>query len=331
MFKKLIAPDTEVEIKKHWKYTDKVYVSILCPCFNQEDYIRDTIESFLAQESEYRFEIIVHDDASSDSTAQILKSYQARFPTIVKLILQTENQYSQGKLIFVLAANYAQGEFLALCEGDDYWLDPKKIQKQVVCLLSDQSISLVHTGALDFIQNTNNYSVSVVPSSINTTSSLFNRNQIRTLTTMFPKKFFDEFFTINYNEATKWLLGDWPLWIYLSVQGKIVLIPDVTSVYRILSDSASHFTCKLKKERFVNSTLNMRLYMYEKYCRSPSVLNQIYESYAKDCLVNGIDYPKMHIDKLGLQYRVFLFLDKLGITSAVLKFRTRMRRFLSAC
>lgn len=331
MIRKLIAPYSEADIIKHWKYTDKVYVSIICTCFNQESYIRETIESFLAQESEYKFEIIIHDDASTDNTSNILEYYQTRFPSIIKLLLQSENQYSQRKLILLITANHAQGEYLALCEGDDYWLDPKKIQKQVVCLLSDKSISLVHTGTLDYIQKTDNYSVSVVPSSNITTTSLFNRNQIRTLTTVFPKKYFDDFFKFNHREATQWLLGDWPLWLYLSTLGRIVLIPDITSVYRILSDSASHFTCKQKKERFINSTLDMRLYMYEKYSRNPSDINMIYESYAKDCIVNGIDYPKMHIDKLGLLYRVFLFLDKFGITSVVLKFRTRMRRFLSAC
>ncbi|BBT22110.1 glycosyltransferase family 2 protein [Aeromonas caviae] len=148
MFTKLIAPHSEAEIKKHWKYTDNVYISVLCPCFNQENYIRDAIESFLAQECEYSFEIIVHDDASTDSTPEILKAYQARFPTIIKLVLQTENQYSQGKQISAIAASHAQGEYLALCEGDDFWIDNKKIQKQMDVLNVNQQYNICITKAI---------------------------------------------------------------------------------------------------------------------------------------------------------------------------------------
>ncbi|MCU8040297.1 glycosyltransferase [Shewanella sp. SM69] len=148
LFTKLIAPDSEEEIKQHWKYTDKVYISILCPCFNQEGYICDAIEGFLAQECEYRFEIIIHDDASTDNTPEILKAYQARFPSIIKLVLQTENQYSQGKQISAIVASYAQGEYLALCEGDDFWIDVSKIQKQADTLNRNPKINICITKAI---------------------------------------------------------------------------------------------------------------------------------------------------------------------------------------
>jgi hypothetical protein len=74
--KKLIAPLNEGEIKKHWIYTDRVYISSVCFTFNQKGYIRDTIDSFLAQETIYRFEIIIHDDASTDGTRDVLLEYK---------------------------------------------------------------------------------------------------------------------------------------------------------------------------------------------------------------------------------------------------------------
>ncbi|WP_368193336.1 glycosyltransferase family 2 protein [Aeromonas sp. s8] len=331
MFTKLTAPHSEAEIKKHWKYVDKVYISILCPCFNQENYIRDAIESFLAQECEYRFELIVHDDASTDSTPEILKIYQAKFPTIIKLVLQEENQYSQGKQISAIAASHAQGIYLALCEGDDFWIHSYKIQKQVTYLLADSSLSLVHTGSFDLIENTGEITTSFVPSPINTTKSLFNRNRIRTLTTMFPKKHFDDFYLQNGEEASKWLLGDWPLWIYFSTVGKIAHIPDITSVYRILPNSASNFTNIKKKERFINSTFYMRLYMCKKYSASSSYrsyIDDIYKSYARQCLAHGILFPKEYVDKLGFLYKVLVFSNKIGIVQNFLILRTWLRSCL---
>ena len=91
---KLVAPEREAEITKHWKYTDKVYTSVICITFNQDIYIRDAIDSFLAQVTEYKFEIIIHDDVSTDKTREILKEYQQKYPSIIKLILQETNQFS---------------------------------------------------------------------------------------------------------------------------------------------------------------------------------------------------------------------------------------------
>ena len=127
---KLKAPSSEEEITKYWKYNDKVYVSVICATYNQASYIRDAIESFLAQKTEYRFEIIIHDDASTDGTAGIVREYQKKFPNIINAILQKKNQHSQGKRVTILAAEKAMGEYVAICEGDDYWCDDKKLNYQ---------------------------------------------------------------------------------------------------------------------------------------------------------------------------------------------------------
>ena len=139
---KLIAPSCENEIIKQWRYTDKIYVSVLCITYNQEAYIRDALDSFLAQKTEYKFEIVVHDDASKDNTYKILSQYKQKFPNIVKVIQQNDNQYSKGRKVFPIAAEIAQGMFLALCEGDDFWVDESKIQRQLTKMLSrEENIS----------------------------------------------------------------------------------------------------------------------------------------------------------------------------------------------
>lgn len=109
-----------------------IKVSILCIVYNHEKYIARASQSFIDQKTNFDFEIIVHDDCSTDRSAHIIRNYQSRFPDIIKPIFQNENQYSKGKKILkdFLIPNI-KGEFFAIFEGDDYWIDYNKLQKQV--------------------------------------------------------------------------------------------------------------------------------------------------------------------------------------------------------
>ncbi len=111
--------------------TKDPFVSICCITYNHENYIRDAIEGFIMQETDFPFEILIHDDASTDSTANIIREYEEKYPDIIKPIYQTENQHSQGKRVSKFNWDRARGKYLALCEGDDFWIDPLKLQKQI--------------------------------------------------------------------------------------------------------------------------------------------------------------------------------------------------------
>lgn len=107
-------------------------VTVVCTTYNQEDYIEDALKGFLSQQTSFPFEIIVHDDASTDSTPDIIKAYAREYPSIVKPIFQQVNQYSKGGMIVrdcILPR--CRGKYIASCEGDDYWCDPSKLQKQI--------------------------------------------------------------------------------------------------------------------------------------------------------------------------------------------------------
>ena len=124
---------TEQEILQSWKinYTKPV-VSVCCITFNHENYIEDAIEGFLIQETDFPFEIIIHDDASSDSTARIIEDYATRYPNIIRVILQTENQFSKNfHLPFWNVVSKSCGEYIAICEGDDYWTSKDKLNLQL--------------------------------------------------------------------------------------------------------------------------------------------------------------------------------------------------------
>lgn len=110
---------------------DGIEVSIICNTYNHVDYIRKTLDSFLMQKTTFKFEILIHDDASTDGTCEIIKEYEEMYPNIVKPIYQKENQFSKGSHITTTyQIPRAQGKYLAFCEGDDYWTDNNKLQVQ---------------------------------------------------------------------------------------------------------------------------------------------------------------------------------------------------------
>jgi glycosyltransferase involved in cell wall biosynthesis len=108
-----------------------IMVSINCITYNHENFIKKCLNGFLSQKTNFEFEILVHDDASIDNTPNIIREYERKYPELIKPIIQNENQYSKGKSI---SANFnfprAKGKYIAMCEGDDYWSDPLKLQKQ---------------------------------------------------------------------------------------------------------------------------------------------------------------------------------------------------------
>lgn len=121
---------SEEEIISGW-HSEEVKVSVLCVSYNHEKYLPDAIESFLAQKTNFAYEIVIHDDASTDGSVSVIKYYQSLYPNIIKPILQKENQYSKApNSIFVIGAENCSSEYIALCEGDDYWISKDKLQIQ---------------------------------------------------------------------------------------------------------------------------------------------------------------------------------------------------------
>lgn len=134
-FRQLPLP-TERQITANWQRPfGPPVVSVVCLTYNQEAYIEDAIRGFLTQETEFPFEVIIHDDASTDGTQAVVRGYQRRYPSLIKAIFQKENQYSKGTIkVGRIAAGAASGKYIALCEGDDFWIDKRKLSIQVQAL-----------------------------------------------------------------------------------------------------------------------------------------------------------------------------------------------------
>lgn len=121
-------------------------VSVICTVYNHEKYLRKCLDGFVMQKTNFKFEVIVHDDASTDTSADIIREYEKKYPDIIKPIYQTENQYSKGVKVSQSLYSLIKGKYLAFCEGDDYWCDENKLQKQFDVMESHPDCSIcVHT------------------------------------------------------------------------------------------------------------------------------------------------------------------------------------------
>lgn len=145
---------TQKEIMATW-VCDSIQplVSICCIAYNHEQFIEDALEGFLIQRTDFPFEILIHDDASKDRTADIIREYESAYPNIIKPIYQTENQYSKGNRPGHINMSRAKGKFIALCEGDDYWTDPLKLQIQVDFLEEHSDYVITFHPCVSFDEN----------------------------------------------------------------------------------------------------------------------------------------------------------------------------------
>jgi len=125
-------------------------VSIVCPAYNQEAFIAQTLDSFLAQQTSFSFEILINDDASTDSTARIIADYTRRYPTIIRPFYESVNQYQYGRPCVPGLFAKARGRYIAYCEADDYWTDPRKLQIQVDFLESHPDYVITYHDAMAF-------------------------------------------------------------------------------------------------------------------------------------------------------------------------------------
>lgn len=183
----------------------------------------------LSQKTNFAFEILINDDASTDGTSEILREYHKKFPETIKPFVQSENQYSKGKRNFIVRflLPRAKGEYVAICEGDDYWTDPLKLQKQIDFMDSHPDYALCfHPVRVIFENKQEDDSIFPVGVSGFTIEKLLESNFIQTNSVMYRRR-------DNYsNAASNVMPADWYLHLYHAQFGKIGFINEVMSVYR---------------------------------------------------------------------------------------------------
>lgn len=211
-------------------------VSICSITYNHAPYIRQCLDGFLMQETNFKYEIIIHDDASTDGTTEIIKEYAEKYPDLITPIFQSENQYSKGLRGFYAKFVFprAKGKYIALCEGDDYWTDPLKLQKQVDFLEANPEYVMCSTCYTVYNQS-NNTMGATLPLIERIENLVYSLNDYiadkvwytQPLTSMFRNnvKAFDAYKRCSYGK-------DATLFYLLLKEGNGILLKDVTGIYR---------------------------------------------------------------------------------------------------
>lgn len=221
-----------------------IIVSVHCAVYNHAPYLRQCLNGIVMQKTKFNYEIIVHDDVSTDGSVEIIQEYIYKYPDLIKPIFEAENQYSKhdGSVRRIMR-EASKGKYIAICEGDDYWSDPLKLQKQVDILENDASIGLVYSDfdLVDF--NSNMLDDTSAPKRICNIKQNFRHGYI-----------YDQLFnhssnilscTVLYrkNLITTEPIIDHDLFMQISKVSKISFIDEKLAVYRInpkgmmLSDS----------------------------------------------------------------------------------------------
>ena len=248
---------------------EHILVSICSLAYNHEPFIRECLEGFVMQKTNFKFEVLINDDASTDKTADIIREYEEKYPDIIKAIYQKENQYSKGVAI---SATYlyprAKGKYIAKCEGDDYWIDPLKLQKQVDFLEANPEYGMVYTNANTYINNKNKFINKGMASNVSSFEDLLiNGNRIPTLTTMFRFSFLNGYQDLVKDKSKNWKMGDYPLWLYISHNSKIYFMDEIMATYRILENSASGRNDYYKSIDFTFSAFEVRKFFSSLLCK----------------------------------------------------------------
>jgi glycosyltransferase involved in cell wall biosynthesis len=265
-------------------------VSVLCITYNHRSYIAQCLDGILNQQTRYPFEIIVYDDASTDGTSDIIREYERKFPGIVKPILQSENQYSKGirTIIASFMLSVAQGKYLAICEGDDYWTDRKKLEHQIALLESDLEIGVCYSRAKKYNQRNGKLGM-IWGGPATRFTELIEGNVIPTLTTVFRKELYTRYIAEVRPQDKQWAMGDYPTWLWFALKSKIFFSKEVTAVYRVLEESMSHAKNIERKENFIKSTNDIIKYFCnftKTYVDIKKVNNQLYLNLAINAMLN---------------------------------------------
>lgn len=220
------------------KVNQPLMVTIRCLTYNHEPYIRQCLEGFVMQRTNFKFEAIVHDDASTDGTAAIIKEYAEKYPDVIKPILETENQYSKHDGSLRRIMNEAcKGKYIAFCEGDDYWTDPLKLQKQVDLMEAHPEYSMCCSKAKLYSQTKErfigeqkcrNHSAVLRVKDIVLRGGLY----IPTCSILLRHELYD---SLGYQEPyiRRCHVGDYPLQMYMAMQGKVFYFDEFMAVYRV--------------------------------------------------------------------------------------------------
>lgn len=267
------------------KVTDAPLVSVCVVTYQHKDYVRQCLDGILMQKTDFPFEVLLGEDASTDGTREICIEYAERYPDKIRLFLHERANniaiggYPTGRFNFLYSLYSTKGKYIALCDGDDYWTDPNKLQKQVEIMQTMPNIGLCYT-----LVRTE-YEPSGQPYSLDKlTSNSFSRLAdyieygspfINTSTWLLDKSLLKSFEMIN-----NIVMGDLQIALHvLKLNKTIYCLNEIMAVYRVLDQSASHLNNKKREVEFFYNKLAFETTFISEEALKIKILRQFYSKY----------------------------------------------------
>lgn len=294
---------------------NNVLVSVVCLTYNHEKYITKCIESLINQKTTFNYEIVIHDDCSTDGTTTILKEYKKKYQEKISLILQETNQYSKGIHIFDdIVMPVVRGEYIAICEGDDYWIDMYKLEKQVVAMKSNPNCWISAHGVKVVDESGNKTIGKIEP---NDKNCIFSVEQVidgdggfvGTNSLLFRK----DIYKYNYQFRRMYSI-DYFLQIMGALHGGMIYLSEDMTAYRSFSDGSWSSRMMQDKQKFCEH--------YSKIIATLQKLDDETEKVYHTVVERKIYKQEIEIFKLNKQYKELVKDKKLF---AILSLREKMK------
>jgi len=238
-------------------------VSVCCIVYNHREYIGSCLESIVSQKTDFNFEVLIHDDASTDGTSEVIRQYRDLYPNIVKPIIKYKNTYSSGSecfsnSIYEALFDRALGEYIAICEGDDFWINEKKLQYQVDLMNNNQNLDISFHPSFVIKDNNMDYLLGKHDDKLN----IFSLDQVilggggfmPTSSLMIRKHVFNKELLEILRQS---YVMDYIIQVISSRQGGALFIPYVMSVYRSMHKGSWSHTQNQNFFNFLNNHINL--------------------------------------------------------------------------
>lgn len=260
-------------------------VAVQVLTYNQKDYIAQCLDSIVNQRTNFPFVAVVNDDASTDGTTDIVRSYAERYPNIIHPIYQTENQYSKGNSPAKIAAdevNCLNPKYKCILDGDDYWTDMYSLQERYDYLESHPNCAVVYSRSLRLLIPSGEITEldAAYKWEVPTLESLLMFNNVPVDTAMFRLDVYREYLAEVKPFEKKWIINDWAIWLYMITKYELAFINKPTAVYRITTVSVSRKKSLWQQIKYINNIKQLPLFFCQ-YSKVPGIRKKVERHYNK--------------------------------------------------
>ena len=242
----------------------KPLVSVCMTAYNHAPYIGRAIESVLAQCTSFGVELVIGEDCSTDNTLATCREYAAKYPDRIRLVTAEHNVGMREN--YRRTALAGQGKYIAYCDGDDFWCDEEKLQRQVEALEADAEAGMCYTRSERRVEHSDKRWVYPKGAMFTAFDDMLFNNTAENCTAVARRSLIEQYYAeVKPEEHSEWLTDDAPMWIWFAAQSRIITLERTTAVHSLLEESVSQSGNYLKRIAFCDSLVDISLWFDTHY------------------------------------------------------------------